>query len=69
MVPCELHQVAIRKLKAVSFGILAVANLNHDLDGGNYLGGENFRHRSGLIFASNPHPGSDSIAFGGLIYV
>jgi len=33
------------------------------------LGAENFRHRAGFDYASNPHPGTDSIVFGGLRYV
>ena len=33
------------------------------------LGGENFRRRAGFDFSTNPHPGTDSIVFGGLIYV
>ncbi len=37
--------------------------------GGKNLGGENFHQTSGFDFSSKTHPGSDSIAFGGLKYV
>ena len=33
------------------------------------LGAENFRRESGFTFGNKPHPGTDSIAFGGLKYV
>ena len=44
-----------------------IFSLNHDDD--DNLGVENFRRTSGFVFSSNPHPGTDSIAFGGLRYV
>lgn len=44
-----------------------VQGLNH-IDDKN-LGGENFRRRAGFDFSSSPHPGTDSIVFGGLRYV
>jgi len=46
--------------------VLQVQELNH-IDDTN-LGAENFRRRAGFDFSS-PHPGTDSIAFGGLRYV
>ena len=33
------------------------------------LGGENYRRSAGFDFSTNPHPGTDSIVFGGLTYV
>tara|TARA_Y100001970_G_scaffold179795_1_gene218917 strand:- start:22561 stop:26487 length:3927 start_codon:yes stop_codon:yes gene_type:complete len=47
--------------------VLHVQELNHKDD--RNLGAENFRHRAGFDFSSSPHPGTDSIAFGGLRYV
>ena len=41
--------------------------LNH-IDDDN-LGAENFRRRAGFDFSTNPHPGTDSIIFGGFRYV
>jgi len=47
--------------------VLQIQELNH-IDDKN-LGGENFRRRAGFDFSSSPHPGTDSIVFGGLRYV
>ena len=44
-----------------------VFGLNHAHE--NYSSGEIFKRQSGFDFSSNPHPGTDSIVFGGLIYV